>query len=106
MTPTRPRLAKLAASAGNEGRIPENVVLASVIATGAVARGANLGFQERAGLIDQLRNLWIVGVRLVYQQPGRFNEPGQLGARAIGRNERLVKQLSQPGVTEAVDQGL
>ncbi len=89
ITPTRPRLARLAASAGNEGRIPENAVLASSIASGASAnvsrsRGSaarscqvnraspsasdlmsparGSGLQERAGLIDQLRNLWIVGV--------------------------------------------
>lgn len=62
--------------------------------------------QERAGLIDQLRNLWIVGVGLIHQQPGRLDQPGQFRTGAIGRDERLVQQLPQPGVAKAAEQRL
>ena len=71
-----------------------------------VVAGANLGLQERAGLIDQLRDLRVVGVGLVHQQPGRLDQPGQLGTGSVGRVERLVQQLAQPGVADAVDQRL
>ena len=132
MTPTRPRLARLAASTGNDGRIPLNVLLASPAAPGAVTKrarslrirlaqfggepgqpvgqgpdvvaAANLGFQERAHLVDQLARFRPVGVRLVDEQSRRLDQPRQLRPGPVERLERFAQQILQAGVADAADQ--
>ena len=127
----RPKLARLAASTGNVGRMPENVSLASAAAPGAACstertcgsalatsvvnraspsasdrcrRRADLGVQERAGLIDQLRGLPVAGVGLVDQRPRRLDQPRQFGPGAVERLERFAQQILEPAVAEAAHQ--
>lgn len=53
---------------------------------------------ELARLIDQLRNLWIVGVGLIHQQPGRLDQAGpflQAQIRAGGDIKSLADGLAR-----------